>query len=185
MGVREEGKKGGREGRWEEERVAPACAGWKMGNPSQALGKAPALNGDHPPHTRYHQSFWLRIHLNGDIFKIFPSHIFLPLWIMCPRNQKFHFGVSLRPTSASEMWPPRSWLERIQEDTNHPHSAMPHPLGDVSTLVLPGLLQRGNLTTNHPQGGYGSFPTSQLFTLGGQGIGASASASVLPVHIQG
>ena len=102
-----------------------------------------------------------------------------------PRNQKFHFGVSLRPTSASEMWPPRSWLERIQEDTNHPHSAMPHPLGDVSTLVLPGLLQRGNLTTNHPQGGYGSFPTSQLFTLGGQGIGASASASVLPVHIQG
>ena len=52
MGGREEGKKGGRERRWEEERVAPACAGWKMGNPSQALGKAPALNGDHPPHTR-------------------------------------------------------------------------------------------------------------------------------------
>ena len=30
----------------------------------------------------------------------------------------------------------------------------------------------------------GSFPTSQLFTSGGQSIGASASASVLPVNIQ-
>ena len=30
-----------------------------------------------------------------------------------------------------------------------------------------------------------SFPTSQLFTSGGQGIRASASASVLPMHIQG
>ena len=31
----------------------------------------------------------------------------------------------------------------------------------------------------------GSFPMSQLFTSGGQSIGASASASVLPVNIQG
>ena len=31
----------------------------------------------------------------------------------------------------------------------------------------------------------GSFPMSQLFALGGQSIGASASASVLPVNIQG
>ena len=31
----------------------------------------------------------------------------------------------------------------------------------------------------------GSFPMSQLFTSGGQSIGASASASVLPVSIQG
>ena len=31
----------------------------------------------------------------------------------------------------------------------------------------------------------GSFPVSQLFTPGGQSIGASASASVLPVNIQG
>ena len=31
----------------------------------------------------------------------------------------------------------------------------------------------------------GSFPISQLFTSGGQTIGASASASVLPVNIQG
>ena len=30
-----------------------------------------------------------------------------------------------------------------------------------------------------------SFPMSQLFTSGGQSIGASASASILPVHIQG
>ena len=31
----------------------------------------------------------------------------------------------------------------------------------------------------------GSFPVSQLFTAGGQSIGASASVSVLPVNIQG
>ena len=31
----------------------------------------------------------------------------------------------------------------------------------------------------------GSFPMSQLFTSGGQSIGASASASVLPLNIQG
>ena len=30
----------------------------------------------------------------------------------------------------------------------------------------------------------GSFPVSQFFTSGGQSIGASASASVLPMHIQ-
>ena len=30
----------------------------------------------------------------------------------------------------------------------------------------------------------GSFPVSQFFTSGGQNIGASASASVLPVNIQ-
>ena len=31
----------------------------------------------------------------------------------------------------------------------------------------------------------GSFPVSQLFASGGQSVGASASASVLPVNIQG
>ena len=31
----------------------------------------------------------------------------------------------------------------------------------------------------------GSFPMTQLFASGGQSIGASASASVLPMHIQG
>ena len=31
----------------------------------------------------------------------------------------------------------------------------------------------------------GSFPVNQLFTSGGQSIGASASASVLPINIQG
>ena len=40
---------------------------------------------------------------------------------------------------------------------------------------------------SHPQSfpASGSFPVSQLFTSGGQTIGASASASVLPMNIQG
>ena len=37
------------------------------------------------------------------------------------------------------------------------------------------------LPSNFPASG--SFPLSQLFTSGGQNIGASVSASVLPVHI--
>ena len=41
--------------------------------------------------------------------------------------------------------------------------------------------------SSHPQSfpASGSFPKSQLFASGGQSIGASASASVLPMNIQG
>ena len=46
-----------------------------------------------------------------------------------------------------------------------------HPLSSTSPPAL-----------NLPQ--HQSFPVSQIFTSGGQGIGASASASVLPMNIQ-
>ena len=54
-------------------------------------------------------------------------------------------------------------------------------------LVMPS----NHLTLCHPFScclqyfsGSGSFPMSWLFTSGGQSIGTSASASVLPIHIQ-
>ena len=48
-----------------------------------------------------------------------------------------------------------------------------HPLR-CPLLILPSVFLRS-----------GSFPVSQLFTLGGQKIGDSESASVLPMYIQG
>ena len=48
-----------------------------------------------------------------------------------------------------------------------------HPLLPLSTLVL-------SLSQHH-----GLFPMNWLFASGGQSIGASASASVLPMNIQG
>ena len=51
--------------------------------------------------------------------------------------------------------------------SNHP--VLCHPL-----LLLPSVFPAS-----------GSFPVSQLFTSSGQSIGASASASVLPINIQG
>ena len=52
-----------------------------------------------------------------------------------------------------------------------------HPTISSSVVPFPSHLQ------SFPASG--SFPMSQLFTSGGQRIGASASASVLPMNIQG
>ena len=57
-----------------------------------------------------------------------------------------------------------------------PSSRWCHPT--ISSSVVP--------FSSHPQSfpASGSFPVSQLFTSGGQSIGVSASASVLPMNIQ-
>ena len=62
------------------------------------------------------------------------------------------------PEDCSNLYPSSRWC--------HPTS---HPLSSPSPLFLAS----------------GSFPVSQLFTSGGQNIGSSASASVLPMNIQG
>ena len=58
-----------------------------------------------------------------------------------------------------------------------PSSQWCHPT--VSSSVVPF----SSLLKSFPASG--SFPVSEFFTLGGQNIGASASASVLPMNIQG
>ena len=55
-----------------------------------------------------------------------------------------------------------------------PSSQWCHPT--ISSSVIP--------FSSHPQSASGSFPVSQFFTPGGQSIGASASASLLPINIQ-
>ena len=57
-----------------------------------------------------------------------------------------------------------------------PSSQWCHPT--ISSSVIPFTSCLQSLPAS------GSFPMSQLFTLSGQSIGASASASVLPVNIQ-
>ena len=52
-----------------------------------------------------------------------------------------------------------------------------HPIIPSSVTLLPSHLQ------SFPASG--SFPVSQLFESGGQNVGVSASASVLPMNIQG
>ena len=56
-----------------------------------------------------------------------------------------------------------------------PLSQWSHPI--ISSSVIPFSCLQSFLAS-------GSFPMSQLFTLGSQGIGVSASASVLPVNFQ-
>ena len=58
---------------------------------------------------------------------------------------------------------------------SHPLSRWYHPT--ISSSVIP--------CSSCPPSSPGSFPVSQLFPSGGQRIGASASASVLPMNIQG
>ena len=60
---------------------------------------------------------------------------------------------------------------------SRPLSQWCHPTISSSVIPLSCCLQ------SFPE--LGSFPVSQLFTSGGQSIGASASASVLPINIQG
>ena len=57
-----------------------------------------------------------------------------------------------------------------------PSSQWCHPTISSSVIPFSSCL--------HSFPGSGSFPVSQFFALGGQSIGASASASVLPMNIQ-
>ena len=59
-----------------------------------------------------------------------------------------------------------------------------HPVGDAIQPPHP-LLSPSSLAFLQSFPASGSFPTSQFFTSGGRSIGASASASVLPMNIQG
>ena len=62
----------------------------------------------------------------------------------------------------------------------------------LKLMSIESVIPSNHLILCHPLSSYsqsfpasGSFPLSQLFTSGGQSIGASASASALPMDIQG
>ena len=58
-----------------------------------------------------------------------------------------------------------------------PHSQWCHPIISSSVVPISSHLQSCQAS--------GSFPVSRFFPSGGQAIGASASASILPMNIQG
>ena len=83
---------------------------------------------------------------------------------------------SLRPREPQHARPPcPSPIPRVYPNS-HPLSWWCHPI--ISSSVIP--------FSSHPQSfpASGSFPVSQLFASGGQTIGVSASASVLPMNTQ-
>ena len=83
---------------------------------------------------------------------------------------------SLRPHELQHARPPcPSPTPRVHSDS-HPSSQWCHPAISSSVIPFSSCLQ------SFPASG--SFLTSQFFTSGGQSIGVSASASVLPVNTQ-
>ena len=83
---------------------------------------------------------------------------------------------SLRPHGLQHARPPSPSPIPTVYSNPCPSSQWWHPA--ISSLVIP--------FSSCPQSfpASGSFQTSQFFTSGGQGIGVSASASVLPMNIQ-
>ena len=65
-------------------------------------------------------------------------------------------------------------LEHTQTHVHHVSDAIP----TISSSVIPFSSRLQSFSAS------GSFPMSQFFPSGGQSVGASASASVLPVNIQ-
>ena len=84
---------------------------------------------------------------------------------------------SLRPHELKHARPRCPWPTPRVHPNSYPSSRWCHPA--ISSSVAPFSSCPQSLSAS------GSFPMSQLFTSGGQSIGVSASASVLPLNIQG
>ena len=82
----------------------------------------------------------------------------------------------LRPHGLQHAWLPCQSPTPEAYSNSHPLHRPCHPTISSSVVPFPSHLQ------SFPASG--SFPMSQFFTIGGLNIGASASASVLPVKIQ-
>ena len=114
---------------------------------------------------------------------IFPSvithHSLFPLTEDSVRSIQFSRSVvsnSLQPHESQHARPPcPSPTPRVYSNS-HPSSWWCHPA--ISSSVVPFSSCPQSLPAS------GSFPKSQLFTWGGQSIGVSASASVLPMNTQ-
>ena len=83
---------------------------------------------------------------------------------------------SLQPHGLQQARPPCPSATPIVYSNSCPLSRWCHPTISSSVVPFSSCLQ------SFPASG--SFPVSQVFTTGGQSIGAAASASVLPVYIQ-
>ena len=112
------------------------------------------------------------------------SHISLNFYLMHWKSMfssvQFSCSVmfdSLWPHESQHARPPCPSPSPGVHSNSHPLSQWCHPA--ISSSVVPFSSCPQSLPASR------SFPTSQLFTSGGQGIGVSASASVLAMNTQG
>ena len=96
-----------------------------------------------------------------------------------PRSVQFSHSVmsdSLRPHESQHARPPCPSPTTRANPNSCPSSRWCHP--DISYSVIPFFSCLQSLPASE------SFPMSQIFAWGGQSIGVSASASVLPMNTQ-
>ena len=108
------------------------------------------------------------------MISIVTSIFFFHFWV------QFSYSVvsnSLQPHGLQHARFPCPSLTPRACSTSCPSSLWCHPIISSSVVPFSSCLQ------SFPASG--SFPMSQFFASGGQSIGASASASVLPMNIQG
>ena len=124
-----------------------------------------------------------------------PSHTLLPTSLAFNLSQhQLLFGCS---AVSDSLWPRGLQINRLLCPWNSPgkntgvgcHFILQGIFGTqgLNPCVLCVLHWQADYLPTEPPGSpaWGSFPMSWLFTSGGQSIGASASTSVLPMHIQG
>ena len=124
--------------------------------------------------------------LSTFIYKLLCEHLFSVLLGIYPGMEFLgHFSsVQFRSVVSDSLWPHGLQHARLPCPSPTPRacsnlcpsSRWCHPTISSSVVTFSCL-------QSFPASG--SFPMSQFFALGVQGIGASASASVLPMHIQG
>ena len=112
------------------------------------------------------------------IFSIFPYNNWPMEYLFCGSVQFSHSLVSdsLRPHESQHARPPCPSPTPEVYSNSRASSRWCHPA--ISTSVIPFCPCSQSLPAS------GSFPVSQVFTWGGQSIGVSASASVLPMNTQ-
>ena len=154
-----------------------------------------------PPHN-VHISLKAKINTDSHLFACLSASL-LPSWSHCsgaPRKQiMFLFDVSLVASTIPDMWSVQ-FSQSVLSNSCRPHGLQhtrppcPSPTPGVDTnsspfspWCHPAISSPGVPFSSCPQSfpASGSFQMSQLFTSGGQSIGVSALASVLPMNIQG
>jgi len=112
-------------------------------------------------------------------------------------GQRFNFATKLPPPENVGMFPLLLSSYSVMSDVLQSHGLQASLSFAVSQSLCKLMSTESVMPSNHlvlchflpyclqPFPASGSFPKSQLFVSGGQSIGASASASVLPMNIQG
>ena len=109
------------------------------------------------------------------------------------RNSKDSCGGSLRSIDMNQFSPVQSCLTLCDpiDCSNQASLSITNSRSLLKLTYIESLMPSNHLTLCHPLFSYfqsspasGSFQMSQLFTSGGQSIGVSASATVLPMNTQ-